>query len=40
MITQKTLTLPVYSRGIHLVTNLIVNELGNLPEVGLVNFFI
>ncbi len=40
MITQKTLTLPIYSRGIHLVTDLIVNELGNLPEVGLVNFFI
>jgi len=40
MIHQKTIYLPQYRRGFHLITAIIERELGDLPEVGLVNLFI
>lgn len=40
MIQQKTITLPAIKRGFHLITELIKNELGNLPETGIVNLLI
>ena len=40
MINQIELTLPAYPRGFHLITHLIVKELGSLPEKGLLNIFI
>jgi secondary thiamine-phosphate synthase enzyme len=32
--------LPAYSRGFHLITESIKNEMGDLPKSGLVNIFI
>jgi secondary thiamine-phosphate synthase enzyme len=40
MIQQKTIYLPQYRRGFHLITNIIERELGILPEIGLVNLLI
>ncbi len=40
MIVQKTITLPGFSRGFHLISNLIERELPDLPETGLLNIFI
>jgi secondary thiamine-phosphate synthase enzyme len=40
MIQQKTLHLPQYRRGFHLITAIIERELGDLPETGLVNLLI
>ena len=40
MIEQKEITLPSYGRGYHIITNLVIEELKNLPEKGLVNIFI
>lgn len=40
MITQKEITLPEFKRGFHLITNLINNNLPDLPETGLLNLFI
>jgi secondary thiamine-phosphate synthase enzyme len=40
MITQKEITLPEFKRGFHLITNLINNNLPDLPETGLLNIFI
>lgn len=40
MILQKQITLPEFSRGYHIITNLIEKELTNLPEIGLLNIFI
>ena len=41
MITQKEIRLPSYSRGIHLVTDVIHRELsGSFPDQGLLNLFI
>jgi len=40
MIQQKTLYLPQFRRGFHLITNIIERELGDLPETGLVNLLI
>ena len=37
MIYQKEISLPPFSRGVHLVTHLIVNHLENLPKTGLLN---
>ena len=39
MITQKEISLPAFSRGFHLITDIILKEL-DLPEVGLLNIFI
>lgn len=40
MIQQFELTLPSYSRGFHLITNIILTKTGKLPETGLMNIFI
>jgi len=40
MIQQKTIYLPPFRRGFHLITNIIERELGNLPDVGMVNLLI
>ena len=40
MIKQKLITLKNYPRGFHLITNIIENELQNLPEKGLLNILI
>jgi len=40
MVQQKIVRLPSYSRGFHLITNIIERELGELPETGLLNLLI
>ncbi|MEI8203735.1 MAG: secondary thiamine-phosphate synthase enzyme YjbQ [Bacteroidota bacterium] len=40
MIIQKEITLPEFERGFHLITSMIINELHDLPEKGLLNVFI
>lgn len=40
MVIQREILLPEFPRGFHLVTHLIVREIGDLPESGLVNVFI
>jgi len=37
---QIEITLPAFSRGIHLITDYITRDLKSLPEVGLLNIFI
>lgn len=39
MIDQKEIILPAYSRGFHLITDTIVQQI-DLPETGLLNIFI
>ncbi len=39
--TQKLIVLPAYSRGYHLITDIIVKEIGEqLPPTGLLHLFI
>ena len=40
MIHQKTIYLPSYRRGFHLITSLIERELEELPATGIVNLLI
>ncbi len=40
MIIQKEITLPAYKRGMHLITDVIISKLPQLPQVGLLNIFI
>lgn len=40
MIEQKELRLRPFSRGYHLITSEILNEIGPLPKCGLLNLFI
>ena len=40
MISQKNITLPPFKRGIHLITDIISENLNGLPEVGMLNIFI
>ena len=40
MIWQKQIILPEFKRGYHLITHLIMEELGHLPEKALLNIFI
>lgn len=40
MTTQTKITLPNYSRGFHLITKHIIDNLPSLPEQGLINIFI
>jgi secondary thiamine-phosphate synthase enzyme len=37
---QKTIILPRYNRGYHLITDIIENEIGELPTTGLLHLFI
>ncbi|VAW29783.1 UPF0047 protein YjbQ [hydrothermal vent metagenome] len=40
MILQKEITLPSFSRGFHLIDNLVLDATGELPETGLLNLFL
>ncbi|HPB04986.1 MAG TPA: secondary thiamine-phosphate synthase enzyme YjbQ [Prolixibacteraceae bacterium] len=40
MIQQKTIHLPSYRRGFHLVTDNILDQLGDLPVCGMVNLLL
>ncbi|MCK4360148.1 MAG: secondary thiamine-phosphate synthase enzyme YjbQ [Bacteroidales bacterium] len=40
MIKQFEILLPSFSRGYHLITNLIENNLPELPDKGIVNIFV
>lgn len=40
MIQQIEITLTAYPRGFHLITDEIVNSLGELPETGILHLFI
>ena len=40
MIRQAEIQLPPFKRGYHLITERIMNEIGELPEQGLLNLFI
>jgi len=40
MTTQAKITLPHFSRGFHLITRNILDNLPSLPEQGLINIFI
>ena len=40
MIYQKEILLPPFKRGYHLITNILEQELPELPEKGLLNIFI
>lgn len=40
MIRHYDILLPVYSRGFHIITELILDAVGELPENGLLNAFI
>lgn len=40
MIEQKEITLPPFSRGIHLITHRIQEHLNNLPQTGLLHILL
>ena len=40
MITQKEITLPAYSKGLHIIDRAIEKAINNFPEKGLLNIFI
>lgn len=40
MIQQFEFQLPAYSRGFHLITNEILNQIGALPAMGILHVFI
>lgn len=40
MITQKTIVLPQFSRGYHLIDEEIMQQLPTLPKVGMLNLFV
>lgn len=40
MVTQKEIILPEFHRGFHLITNIILKNLPELPSAGLLNVFI
>jgi len=40
MIYQKEILLPPFKRGYHLITNILEQELPELPKTGLLNIFI
>ena len=40
MIRQKEITLPRFSRGYHLITDIILKELPELPETGLLHILL
>ncbi|MBE9480660.1 MAG: YjbQ family protein [Bacteroidetes bacterium] len=40
MIKQFEILLPSFSRGYHLITNLIENNLPELPDKGIINIFV
>jgi len=40
MIQQINITLPPFSRGYHLIDNIIFRQLPNLPQIGIFHLFI
>lgn len=40
MITQYQFSLPAYARGYHLITEKIIDQIENWPQIGLLNLFI
>ncbi len=40
MVEQIEIILPAYKRGYHIITDLIISKLKNLPEKALLNLFI
>lgn len=40
MISQIEFTLPAFRRGCHLVTDMVLRRLPDLPETGLLNLFV
>lgn len=40
MVKQYSIKLPALGRGFHLVTDIIIQQLGELPDQGLLNLFI
>ena len=40
MIKQKEIILPEFNRGFHLITDIIMKNITNLPEFGMLNIFI
>ena len=40
MIQQKEFSLPSFNRGFHLITDIILKNVGQLPDEGLLNLFI
>ena len=40
MIQQSQITLPPFKRGFHLITDVIIQQLHNLPENGMINIFL
>ena len=40
MISQQEIVLPAYSRGFHLITRTVLEQIDDLPEVGLFHLFI
>jgi secondary thiamine-phosphate synthase enzyme len=40
MVNQKEIILPEFGRGFHLITNIIMKSLPELPSTGLLNIFI
>ncbi|MBE0650834.1 MAG: YjbQ family protein [Bacteroidales bacterium] len=40
MIKQKEISLPAMHKGFHLIDNIVLNAIGELPETGLMNLFI
>ena len=40
MVQQSVFTLPPFPRGYHLITELVSDEMGTLPETGMLHLFI
>ncbi len=40
MIQQKEFSLPRFNRGFHLITDIVLRNVGQLPEEGMMNLFI
>lgn len=40
MVQQKTIYLPHFKRGFHLITSIIEKEVGDLPATGILNLFL
>ena len=40
MTSQYEFSLPSFSRGYHVITDLVMKQLDDLPDVGILNLFI
>ncbi len=40
MVVQKEITLPAFAKGFHLIDDIVIEALGQLPETGLLNIFL